>query len=612
MIRCHVNKVCAALSRRARRAATALLLAAGGWAPLSPVLAQMPLDAAASAPSYGDSGATQLFGGPQAPAASSPAANMQMWPQNSPSAPAGPGPGYVGLPPVPPQPASQPGRSLPPDPFTSMQPVVFGSQIFTGRFGAAPFTGFNPDYQIAVGDRINVRMWGAFNFESTQQVDAQGNVFVPNIGPVKVVGVRNADLNSQFAAQVKRVFRANVGIYATLAAAQPVKIYVTGFVRAPGLYGGLSSDSVLYYLDQAGGIDPDRGSYLEVHVLREGRLRAKFNLYRFLLDGQIEHLQLQDGDTVIAFPRKYTVQVSGEVLNPYIFEFSNEKVLASEVLAMARPKPGATHLSIVRKVGLEKRSEYYALNELAQVTIENGDEVTVTSDKYPGTLLVRVEGAHLGPRTLVLPYGAHLRDALAQLKPAAQANVGAVQLYRRSVAMRQKELLEASLRGLETYALTSRSSTSEEAALRSRESEQILKFIERARTVQPKGQVLLARREGAGDTLLEDGDIVRVPEQSNLILVSGEVILPNAVVYNPSAGVEDYIRQSGGYTQKANEARLLVLRQDGSVVENTRRLEPGDEIMVLPKIESKSIEITRGITQILYQIAIAAKVALDI
>jgi hypothetical protein len=31
--------------------------------------------------------------------------------------------------------------------------------------------------------------------------------------------------------------------------------------------------------------------------------------------------------------------------------------------------------------------------------------------------------------------------------------------------------------------------------------------------------------------------------------------------------------------------------------------------MILPKIDSKNIEVTRGITQILYQIAIAAKVA---
>lgn len=499
---------------------------------------------------------------------------------------------------------------LPPNPSTSAQPVMFGSQIFTGRFGAVPFAGFNPDYQVAVGDRINVRMWGAFNFDATQPVDAQGNIFIPNVGPVRVLGVRNADLNAQVEAQVKRVFRSNVGVYATLGAAQPVKVYVTGFVKAPGLYGGLSSDSILYYLDQAGGIDPDRGSYLEVDVLRGGKLRAKFNLYQFLLDGRIEHIQLQDGDTVMAYPRKYTVQVGGEVLNPYVFEFAEPRVVASQVLEMARPKPGATHMSIVRKIGAERRSEYHPLADAGRVHIENGDEINVTSDKYPGTILVRIEGAHLGERTLVLPYGSRLKDALERLKPAPQANVAAVQLFRKSVAARQKEMLEASLRSLETYALTARSATSEEAALRTREAEQILKFIDRARNVQPRGQVILAQREEAPNTLLEDGDVIRVPESSNLVLVSGEVLFPNAIVYSPGSKPDDYVARAGGYNQGADQSRLIVLRQDGVVVpaDQATTLQPGDEIMVLPKIETKNVEITRGITQILYQIAVSAKV----
>ena len=34
--------------------------------------------------------------------------------------------------------------------------------------------------------------------------------------------------------------------------------------------------------------------------------------------------------------------------------------------------------------------------------------------------------------------------------------------------------------------------------------------------------------------------------------------------------------------------------------------------MVLPTVDTKNIEIARGITQILYQIAIAAKVVIDL
>jgi protein involved in polysaccharide export with SLBB domain len=517
-------------------------------------------------------------------------------------------------PPAAPTPAAVPAPLLlPPDPASAIRPIVFGSQIFTGRFSGESFSGFNPDYQLAPGDRVIVRIWGAFSYEAVQVVDAQGNIFIPNVGPVGLRGVRNADLNRHVEQQAKRTFRANVGVYATLEAAQPVKVYVTGFVRAPGLYGGLSSDSVLHYLDKAGGIDADRGSYLEVDLLRGGKPRTKFNLYRFLLDGQIESVQLQDGDTLVAHPRKHTVQVSGEVLNPYIFEFATPRVAATELLKAARPRPGATHLSIVRKVGTERRSEYHTIAAARDVSIEDGDEVTLMSDKYAGTILVRIEGAHLGERTLVLPYGSRLKDALARVKPAPQSRLDAMQLYRKSVAQRQKEMLDASLRSLETYALTARSATSEEAALRTREAELILQFIERAKNVQPRGQVILANKQDAPNTLLEDGDVLRVPEESNLVLVSGEVLFPNALIHDPRATAADYVKQAGGYTQNADASKLVVLHQDGSVADAERQgLRPGDEIMVLPKIDTKRVEITRGITQIVYQIAVAARVLLGL
>jgi protein involved in polysaccharide export with SLBB domain len=518
--------------------------------------------------------------------------------------------------PAPQMPATAAPAPLPQDPSQSTQPLMFGAQMFSGRFASEAFGGFNPDYQIAIGDRVSVRMWGAFNYEETQAVDAQGNVFVPNVGPVRVLGVRNADLNRQVESQIKRTFKSSVGVYATLEAAQPIKVYVTGFVRAPGLYAGLSSDSVLYYLDRAGGIDPARGSYLEVDVLRGGKPRAKVNLYSFLLDGRIDPLQLQDGDAIVVAPRKHTVQVSGQVLNPYIFEFSRPDVPASELLAVARPRPAATHLSIVRQIGAERRSEYHPLAAAPRVTIQDGDEVTLTSDKFPGTILVRIEGAHLGERTLVLPYGSQLKDAVARLKPAPQANLAGLQLYRKSVAERQRELLESSLRSLETYALTARSATSEEASLRQNEGDQILKFVERARRAQPRGQVILAQSAGAGETLLEDGDMLRLPEISNVVLVSGEVLMPNAVIYESGTEIESYVRRAGGYTQGADQARVLVVRQDGSVVEalpSARTvLQAGDELMVLPKVQTKSIEVTRGITQIIYQIAVAARIALGL
>src|SRR3546814_10563712 len=68
---------------------------------------------------------------------------------------------------------------------------------------------------------------------------------------------------------LSRVFRSNVFSYASLASAQPVRVFVGGFVHRPGAYAGTSMDSILHYIDQAGGIDPDRGSFLDIEVRSE-------------------------------------------------------------------------------------------------------------------------------------------------------------------------------------------------------------------------------------------------------------------------------------------------------------------------------------------------------
>lgn len=56
---------------------------------------------------------------------------------------------------------------------------------------------------------------------------------------------------------------------------------------------------------------------------------------------------------------------------------------------------------------------------------------------------------------------------------------------------------------------------------------------------------------------------------------------------------EDYIEKCGGLTQKSGNARIIVIRQNGAAVnaEDVDSLKPGDEIMVLPKYESKTLKL---------------------
>lgn len=497
---------------------------------------------------------------------------------------------------------------------------VFGANLFTGAFAKQGATQFNPNYVVAVGDQIQVRFWGAFVFEDTLTVDPQGNVFIPHAGPVKVLGVKNNDLQKIVEEAAKRVFKTNVFAYASLAAAQPVRILVSGYVNRPGLYQGTSMDSLLHFLDQAGGIDTDRGSFLNVQVKRGDKVRFKTNLYEFLINGNMPLYQLADGDIIFVAPRGSTIKVTGLADNAKRFEFDSKTRTIADFISLAKPKALATHIRVIRNTGIVRNIEYFTIAEAKQVLLQDGDELEFTADKKPGTITVRVQGEHLSVQEYVLPYGAKLADLLKQIEYSERSDKDNIQLFRASVKERQKQLLKTSLKSLESAALTARSGTDEEAKLRRDEADLVLQWIDRAKDIEPLGQVVIAQSETKEELLLENGDILNVPTKDGLVLVSGEVLFPNAIAYGSKLSLDDYVKKAGGYTQNADSARIVVARRDGSFAEasgdrgffqltnNLPSIQAGDEILVLPKIDVKSRQFFKELTQIVYQIAVSARI----
>lgn len=496
----------------------------------------------------------------------------------------------------------------PPAPVVSTSSDVYGAELFTGSFAQQGATQFNPDYLISTGDQIQVRLWGGFTLDSVLVVDPQGNIFLPQVGPVKVMGVRNRELQHIIDLAVRQVFRANVFSYASLAAAQPVRVFVGGNVKRPGLYNGTSMDSILHYLDAAGGIDPERGSFLDVQVKRGETLRASLDLYRFMLQGQIPLVQLADGDVIFVPARANSVKVNGFAENAKRFEFKEDHITLSELTELAKPQAKATHVRIARNTGTVRNIEYYPLDKAQEVSIADGDEVEFTADKKPGTITVRVEGEHQSVQEYTLPYGAKVGDLLKQIRFTERSDRDSIQLFRTSVKARQKTMLMTSLQSLETSALTARSGTNPEAQLRKTEAEMILQWVERAKKVEPSGQVVIAQAGNRDELPLEAGDILRIPAKDGLVLVSGEVLFPNAIAFDKRLGLDEYIERAGGYTQNADNSRVVIAHRDGSFEQGNGDVRAGDEVLVLPKVDVKSRQIWTEMVQIIYQIAVSAKI----
>lgn len=498
---------------------------------------------------------------------------------------------------------------------TPAQIPVFGAELFNGNFKNYTQRVYNPDYKIAVGDQISLKIWGAVEFEQILVVDSQGNIFIPKVGAVNLLGVKNSALVSVIKAQVNKIYKNNVFVYADMNAYQNVSVFVTGSVNAPGLYQGLSSDSVIQYLDKAGGINLEYGSFRDIQILRNNAVIKKIDLYDFLLKGQMDLFPFRSGDVVLVGNVQSYVFVNGDVQRPFRFELANDIKTLFDLARVAGAKPIVTN-AILRSYGNDHKLEVSAYNKMqfSKVLLKTGDEVQFNPEYISQNISITVNGEHSGLKTLVVRKGTTLEDVSRLIVANGQSDMNALQVFRKSVAKTQKDLINAQLKELETLALTSPSVTSQGAAIKAEQAKLILEFIQRARELEPKGQIVIDKPKSYGEVILEEGDTINVPSKNNLIIVQGEVTLPGAFVYNKGENLKYYINLAGGYGERADTSKVLVIRNNGKAQRYSGSVDmmPGDSVLVLPKVDSENLQIFSMLTQILYQIAVATNVVLNL
>ncbi|MGB0747510.1 MAG: polysaccharide biosynthesis/export family protein [Magnetospiraceae bacterium] len=489
----------------------------------------------------------------------------------------------------------------------------FGATLFQGQFSADRGNTVNPGYIIQPGDQIAVRMWGAQDFEGVQTVDIQGNMFIPAVGPVPVAGGTNAELQSRVLTAVRQVFTDQVQVYTNLLGTQPVGVYVTGHVISPGHYAGARTDSILYYLDRAKGVDPLRGSYRDIRVLRNNKVIARMDLYGFMINGRLSRVQLKDGDSIVVGEIRGTATVEGDARNTNQFEFRANSLKGSDMIRYASPLPSVSHVAVRGTRNGQPYSAYIPLQDFSEMAVLDGDAVTFQSDQVGNTIFVSVVGHAKGPSNFALPKGATVANVIDKLEiNHGLAAVEATYLRRKSVAERQAVALEAALRELEKSVLTAESSTQTEAAIRVQEAQLVERFVARARLVEPEGRVVLANAPTGIDLALEDGDTIVIPARANLVIISGEVLLPQTVVFKDGEDLDYYLKSAGGPTTRANEDRPVILRKNGMVETNPNaEIEPGDHIMILAEPDNKSLAIFKDLIEVVYRIAVSTAVVLN-
>lgn len=492
--------------------------------------------------------------------------------------------------------------------------LPFGASLFQGRFANTYSDSNNPGYQIAPGDRIVIRIWGARQYDDVLSVDQQGNIFVPEVGPISVAGITNAQLQNTVKSRVGQVFTSNVEVYVNLLSAQPVGVFVTGFVTNPGQYAGGVYDSLLAYLDRAGGIDFKRGSFREIAVKRGGKVIGSYDLYSFITEGNTPSIRLQDGDVIVAGKRGPAVSVRGLVREEALYELTEKSRAGREVIALATPESSVSHVSVSGTRNLKPVNRYLSLAEFKDFQLEDGDVVTFAADVQGETIITQVSGAVEGLSHFPINKNRRLRDLLAYIEADPNlADTSSIYIKRKSVAQQQRQIISDALRRLEKNALTATSASVDEAQIRVQEAQLIQDFVRRAQAVVPDGIVVVSRGGVINDILLEDGDEIVIPRKTDVVLVAGEVMMPKAVSFDKGMSLDDYLGAAGGVSSRADDKNILVAKANGEVgLAEDLGFAPGDQILVMPKFDSKNMQFAKDIMQILYQMAVATRVVVDL
>lgn len=495
----------------------------------------------------------------------------------------------------------------------SLQP--FASNLFEGRFASTFSDTASNDYVLAPGDRIVIRVWGVRAYDDVLVVDQQGNIFIPEVGPVHVGGLTNSQLLSTVRGAISRVYTNNVQVYVNLQSAQPVAVYVTGFVNHPGRYAGGSIDSVLSFVDRAGGIDPARGSYRHIEIIRGGKSIAKLDLYLFALQGKVPQLRLKNGDVILVNEKGVSVSAYGLLREEAQYEFSKPAAAkGSGLIELASPLKNVSHVSVTGTRNKAPFNKYFSIEAFKDFKLADGDIVEFVADKPGETIMATVTGAITGASRYPVKKTVKLRDLLRQIEVEPElAATDAVYLRRKSVARDQKAVIQDSLHRLEKAALTATSATPEEATVRVEEAKLIQDFVKRASLLEPDGVIVVSRGGQVNDIWLEDGDEIVIPQKSNVVQITGEVVMPKSIAFEEGMSLDDYLAAAGGVSDRGDEKHILVAKQNGEVgLAEHLGVKAGDRILVLPKVDVKSMLLAKDLMTIVYQIAVATKVAVDL
>jgi len=478
------------------------------------------------------------------------------------------------LPVAAPAPAAEvPPRKLPPLATTDFQRFVaessgrsvpiFGANLFDDTSpGFTPLTGVPvpANYVIGPGDEVLVRSTGVLDFELRLTVDRNGQIVLPKVGPVQLAGVRVAELESYLTREISRSFR-NFTLSATLGQLRSIDIYVVGQARVPGKFTVSSLTSLVNAIFLSGGPNAN-GSMRRIRLVRDSKVVADFDLYRFILSGdRSRDERLLPGDVIVFPSAGPRVALLGATQSPAIYELTDGEGTIGDLLSWSGGLPVLTapQRALLERIepaqSAPRRVEEFSLDAAGlQRRLRDGDVITLLpiSPEFANAVTLRGNVA----QPLRYPYRAGMR--IRDLIPEPDA------LITRDYFRRKNILVQPAGRDSDVSAEKVRSDVRNLLDEVNWDYAVIERLDRKELTTRlipfNLGRAVL-QGDPAHDLELQPGDVVTilgkrdlaVPQnrQTRLVRIEGEVAAPGIYQTLPGETLTDLLARVGGVTREA-------------------------------------------------------------
>ena len=354
------------------------------------------------------------------------------------------------------------------------------------------------------------------------------------------------------------------------------KLIIAGAIQRPGVYELTGNLKLKDLLEKAGGLKPD------VYTKRGGISRLNQNgtpqQVSFDIDSVMNNytdIALQKNDSVTLYSifdidNNISITIDGNIRRPGMYKWVQSLTLNDVILQAG----GITESGDNRTIEIARRINNISLTQLnhlqteiinvdladsaaiKDVVLQPYDAINIRQkSSYSKQRTVFVEGLVINPGRYTLSMSNDRISDVLKRAGGFRANADTTalvikRLSRKDLSEDERQKVFAKLLNIKSDSINSTERIKDEIY---KEYDKISIDLNNA----------LHQNKESENMLLEDGDVLTIEQNSNLVKVSGEVYYPTIVPFKQNASLKYYIEKSGSYTELARKRGALVIYPDG-------------------------------------------------